>query len=61
VNAGAGFDVLREEFGEDDLLGEEFGTDSDVGLRRAAAGEENCERHDQEKGGAHGWQCLMSL
>ena len=35
-NAGAGFDVLREEFGEDHLLREELGTDSDFGLRRTA-------------------------
>jgi len=27
VNAGAGFDMLSEEFGEDDLLGEKFGAD----------------------------------
>jgi hypothetical protein len=27
VNAGAGFDVLGEEFGEDNLLGEKFGAD----------------------------------
>jgi hypothetical protein len=40
VDAGAGFDVLGEEFGEDDLLGEEFGADGDVGLGGAAAGEE---------------------
>ena len=36
VDAGAGFDVLGKEFGEDDLLGEEFGADGDVGLRWAA-------------------------
>ena len=37
VDAGAGFDVLGEEFGEDDLLGEKFGADGDVGLRWAAS------------------------
>jgi hypothetical protein len=31
-DAGAGFDVLGEEFGEDDLLGEEFGADGDMGF-----------------------------
>src|SRR5437879_13895319 len=33
-DAGAGFDVLGEERGEDDLLSEEFGADGDFGLRR---------------------------
>src|SRR5437879_1330140 len=33
-DAGAGFDVLGEELGEDDLLSEEFGADGDFGLRR---------------------------
>jgi len=38
VNAGAGFDVLREQLSEDDLLSKEFGTDNDGRLRRLATG-----------------------
>ena len=58
VDASAGFDVLREEFGEENLLGEEFGTDGDMRLGRAAAGETENEREEQKSGAAHGWQCL---
>src|SRR5712692_1048807 len=32
-----GFDVLRQELGEDDLLGEKFRADGDFGLRRFGA------------------------
>src|SRR5712692_9229991 len=35
---GFGFDMLRQEFGENDLLGEKFGADGDFGLRRFGAG-----------------------
>jgi hypothetical protein len=38
-NAGAVFDVLGEQLGENDLLGEEFGADGDFGLGRTAGGE----------------------
>ena len=34
VDAGARFDVLGEEFGEDDLFGEKFGADYDLIFRR---------------------------
>jgi hypothetical protein len=52
-NAGAGFDVLGEEFGEDDLFGEEFGGDDEVGfLRGAAGGEEEREKKESGKKGA---------
>jgi hypothetical protein len=37
-NAGPGFDVLGEEFGEDDLFGEEFGADGDFRLWRTVTG-----------------------
>jgi hypothetical protein len=37
-DGGFGFDVLGEEFGEDDLFSEEFGADDDFGLRRFVAG-----------------------
>ncbi len=41
MNAGAGFDVLSKEFGEDYLLGKKFGADGEVGsLILAAAAEE---------------------
>jgi hypothetical protein len=36
-DAGFGFDVLRQELREDDLLGEKFGADGDFGLRRTRA------------------------
>src|SRR2546427_7354458 len=37
-DSGFRFDVLRYEFGEDDLLGEKFGANGDFGLRRFGAG-----------------------
>jgi hypothetical protein len=44
-DAGAGFDVLGEELGKDDLFSEEFGADGDVGLLwRAARGQEKSEQ-----------------
>ena len=36
VDAGARFNVLGEQFGQDDLFGEKFGTDYDLRFRRAA-------------------------
>lgn len=40
-NPGPRFDVLGEEFGEDDLFGKEFGGDDEMGFARSAArGEE---------------------
>jgi hypothetical protein len=48
-DAGAGFDVLGEELGEDDLLGEEFGADGDFSLRRFVAGGEEVEDVKEEK------------
>ena len=45
MSAGAGFYVLSEEFGEDDLLGKEFGADGQVPfLIRAASAEETREK-----------------
>ena len=38
VDASAGFNVLGEEFGEDDLLGKKFRANGDVRLRGLAAG-----------------------
>ncbi|MGC1489960.1 MAG: hypothetical protein WA798_01225, partial [Candidatus Acidiferrum sp.] len=38
VNAGARFDVLGEEFGEDDLLSEKLGADGEMRLGGTAAG-----------------------
>jgi hypothetical protein len=61
VDAGASFDVLGEEFGEDDLLGEKFGADGDVGLGGAAGGEKKNEADQREESAAHGWECLMDL
>jgi len=60
VNAGASFDVLREEFGEDDLLGEKFGADGNVRLRWSARNETGAEGKKQEENAPHGWQCLMN-
>jgi hypothetical protein len=37
-NAGAGFNVLGEKFGEDNLFGEEFGADGDSRLWRTVTG-----------------------
>jgi hypothetical protein len=42
-DAGASFDVLGEELGEDDLFGEELGADGDFGLRRFVAGREKAD------------------
>jgi hypothetical protein len=61
VDAGAGFDMLGEEFGEDDLLGEEFGADGDVRLGWAAAGEAEHTREQKKDCAAHGWECLTVL
>jgi hypothetical protein len=52
VDAGAGFDVLGEEFGEDDLLGEKFRADGDVGLG-GAAGNEREDKREQEESAMH--------
>jgi hypothetical protein len=37
-DGGLGFDVLGEEFGEDDLLGEKFGANDDFSLGRLVTG-----------------------
>ena len=50
MDAGAGFDVLGEEFGEDYLLGEEFGADGDMGLAGIAAAREAEEVEEVEEG-----------
>jgi len=60
MNTGAGFDVLREEFGEDDLLGEKFGADGNVRLRWAACNQTKAEGKKKEENAPHGWQCLMN-
>src|SRR5437016_1642309 len=59
-DAGAGFDVLGEELGEDDLLGEEFGADGDFGLRRFVTsgnevkeGQEIKEVNESERSAGH--------
>jgi len=49
-NAGAGFNVLGEELGENDLLGEEFGADGDFGLGRTAGDKKG--RDEKEEGEA---------
>ena len=65
VDTGASFDVLGEEFGEDDLLGEEFGADGDLGFRGATA-EALSERKDAERQksiqerAAHRFECLTT-
>jgi hypothetical protein len=43
-DAGFGFDVLCEEFGEDDLFGEKLGADGDFGWRRLVASGEEVEK-----------------
>jgi hypothetical protein len=58
VDAGAGFDVLGEEFGEEDLLGEKFGSDGDVGLGWAAGREAEHTGEQKKDCAAHGWECL---
>src|SRR5438552_17594248 len=59
-DAGAGFDVLGEKFGKNNLFGEKFGADGDFGLRRPrACGEEVKEvkkvkeAKESEEGAAH--------
>ena len=51
-DAGAGFDVLGEELGENDLLGEEFGADDDFGLGRTA-GDKKGREEKEESEAAH--------
>jgi hypothetical protein len=50
-DAGAGFDVLSEEFGEDNLFGEELGADGDFRLRRMAASYREVEEVKETKEG----------
>lgn len=47
-NTGAGLDVLREKFSEEDLLGEEFGADGEMETCSLTAGRAE-ERQDKEK------------
>jgi hypothetical protein len=51
-NAGAGFDVLGEQLGENDLFGEKLGTDRDFPLGRAA-GDEKWRDEKEESETAH--------
>ena len=48
-NAGAGFDVLGEELGENDLFGEEFGADGDFGLGRTARDKKRSEEKEESE------------
>jgi hypothetical protein len=48
-DAGAGFDVLSEEFGEDNLFGEELGADGDSGLWRFVASGKEVEEVKETK------------
>ena len=48
-DAGAGFDVLSEEFGEDNLFGEELGADDDSGLSRFVASGKEVEEVKETK------------
>ena len=44
-----GFDLLGEEFAEDDLFGEVFGADGDAGAARGGAGtEKNCGKQAEQ-------------
>ena len=61
VDAGAGFDVLGEEFGENDLLGEKFGADGDVGLDWCRRRKKERRGRQEEENAAHGWECLRDL
>ena len=55
-DAGASFDVLREKFGEDDLLGEKFGANSDFRLRRFfASGNEVNEGQEKKEAKKSEW------
>ena len=48
MNAGAGFDVLSEEFGEDYLLGKKFGADGEVGSLILAAAAEQAGKKEKD-------------
>jgi hypothetical protein len=50
-DAGAGFDVLSEKFGEDNLFGEELGADGDFRLRRMATSYREVEEVKETKEG----------
>ena len=52
MNAGPGFDVLRQELGEDHLLGEEFGADGEVGVLILAAAAKETRKKENNNGGA---------
>jgi hypothetical protein len=47
VNAGAGFDVLSQEFREDYLLGKKFGADGEVRLLIPAAAAEKARKKEK--------------
>jgi len=48
VNAGAGFDVLSKEFGEDYLLGKKFGADGEVRSLILAAAADEGSKHEKD-------------
>jgi hypothetical protein len=52
VNAGAGFDVLSKEFGEDYLLGKKFGADGEVRSLILAAAAEKGWKKEKDNGEA---------
>lgn len=55
-DAGAGFNVLSEKLGEDDLLGEKFGADGEMRPRGTAASDgekKSGEEASQEREAAH--------
>ena len=48
------FDLLGDEFSEDDLLGEVLATDDDAGAVRTAGEKGECERDDVDQNGQEG-------
>src|SRR6266851_4183879 len=48
------FDLLGDEFSEDDLLGEVLASDNDVGMGGAGGENVECEQDDDERGGREG-------